>query len=65
MGLLDRIVTVAECKSCVFWQPMDGLPDTGECHRHAPAPLNKEQQLGRVFPCTAGNDKCGDWEVKP
>lgn len=43
-----------KCRTCRWW-------NNCECQRHAPSVLNAPDTRG-VFPITAYNGWCGDWE---
>jgi len=54
------------CQACAFWNELES--DAGECRRHAPQTLafevDEEVKFESMFPVTAGDDWCGDFEKK-
>jgi hypothetical protein len=56
--------TTWACAACTFWNKLDG--EHGECRRHAPQTVafevDDEVKFESMFPVTAGEDWCGDFE---
>lgn len=56
--------TTWACAACTFWNKLD--EDHGECRRHAPQTVafevDDEVKFESMFPVTAGEDWCGDFE---
>ena len=54
------------CQACAYWNPFES--DAGECRRHAPQTVafevDEEVKFESMFPVTAGDDWCGDFEKK-
>jgi hypothetical protein len=52
------------CEACAFWNPMED--SHGECRRHAPQTVafevDDEVKFESMFPVTAADDWCGDFE---
>ena len=58
--------TTRACQACAFWNELES--DAGECRRHAPQTVafevDEEVKFESMFPVTAGDDWCGDFEKK-
>lgn len=62
------------CPNCRFWVEIGEKPyASGECHRYAPAPAplstlgepaHNEPHNVAMWPVTASEDWCGDWECE-
>ena len=64
---MNNTITISRaCAECSFWNPLE--EGHGECRRHAPQTVafevDDEVKFESVFPVTAGDDWCGDFEKK-
>lgn len=54
------------CASCAYFEPWARQRDPwraqGDCRRHAPRAMEVAGQPKSVFPLTASDRWCGDWE---
>lgn len=52
------------CEACAYWNSME--EGAGECRRHAPQTItfevDDEVKFESMFPVTAADDWCGDFE---
>jgi hypothetical protein len=63
---MNTITISRACSACAFWNPLED--GHGECRRHAPQTVafevDDEMQFETMFPVTAADDWCGDFEKK-
>ncbi|HWL68280.1 MAG TPA: hypothetical protein VNS22_07820 [Geminicoccus sp.] len=50
---------MSTCNSCRFWHK----PET-QCRRNAPLPVNSSQGKQTLWPVTAAQDWCGEYQPK-
>lgn len=65
--MIENTKTTAKaCEACAYWSEIEA--DQGECRRHAPQTLvfevDDETKFESMFPVTANDDWCGDFELK-
>ncbi len=61
---MKTIKITRACEACTFWNKLE--ESHGECRRHAPQTVafevDDEVKFESMFPVTAGEDWCGDFE---
>jgi len=64
--IMKTTTATRACAACAYWNKLED--DAGECRRHAPQTLafevDEEVKFESMFPVTAGDDWCGDFEKK-
>jgi hypothetical protein len=63
---MKTVITTRACQACAFWNPIE--EEAGECRRHAPQTVafevDDEVKFESMFPVTAAEDWCGDFQKK-